>query len=60
MLGGNWPAYYEHMMKDFGIETIHLMLEQRNDEVDFKREWFESTMTYYGQEVARMSDPSYL
>ncbi len=60
MLGGNWPAYYEHMMKDVGIEEIHLMLEQRNDKVDFKREWFESTKDYYEQEIVRMSDPKYM
>ncbi len=55
VLGGNWPMYYEYMVEAVGIEEIHLMLEQRNDKVDFKREWFESTKDYYEQEIVRMS-----
>lgn len=30
-LKGNWPRYYEHMIKDYGLEEVAKMIAMRNN-----------------------------
>jgi hypothetical protein len=53
-LNGNWPSYYEVMVKRHGLERVEEMLENRNTVLKYTVPQLEELLEHYTSEVNRL------
>lgn len=53
---GNWPAYYERMVDEFGIEEVEAMLRKRHETHKWTRVELEDIYQKYSKIVEEMTN----
>lgn len=51
---GNWPAYYEHMVQEVGLEKVEELMRRRNDIGKGDRFFYQSLVDNYTELLTEM------